>query len=328
MKMFTRAPLTASTGKSRRGFTLIELLVVIGIIALLIGLLLPSVGRARKSGWLVKSLANTRSLVTANFSYQNDQKGFSAMGAIRGAGRGSIPDRAGTPGWAEMAGVASWSFGGKENDAFWVSNTGGAFDYESADRPLNRYVNDSIIYPYADQPTTRMPANATERQNFKLEWYKDPSDKLSYQQDWGYNATVQGGRAPRGARNALTGEVISSYDDVGTSYHMNFKWFDFIRAQPPVVSFGASWFKGMRYFRGAEGISPSRFVFLHDQYTDIIANSPSAQYQTRNGYGDLNRSIMGFMDGHAAYKGVTPGNVPASFSNSQYTLVFEFLGAN
>jgi len=325
-RTFDRSPAPHDSPKTR-GFTLIELLVVIGVIAILIGLLLPAVGKARKSGWLVKSLANTRTLVFANFTYQGDQKGFSAMPPLRGNGRGQILDTPAT--WQQIQGIASWSFGGKENDGYWWSRSGGIFDYESSDRPLNRYVNDSITYPYADQPTVRIPATAEVRRDFRMDWYKDPSDVISLQQDWDYNTTPAGGYRPRASLSLVGGIPISSYEDVGTSYHMNFKWFDWYYSDPSNprrdTNFGRAYFKGMRGFRSSEGISPSKFVFLHDQYTDVIANSSSLQYQLVNGYGDRNKSIMGFFDGHADYKTVRPGSTPESYSNSDYTLTFTFL---
>lgn len=58
---------------NRRAFTLIELLVVVAVIALLIGLLLPSLAFARRSAQAVLGQSNLRQLQIANHAYANDQ---------------------------------------------------------------------------------------------------------------------------------------------------------------------------------------------------------------------------------------------------------------
>jgi prepilin-type N-terminal cleavage/methylation domain-containing protein len=55
----------------RRAFTLVELLVVIGIIAVLIGLLFPVIGRAREASHRSACLSNLRQLGQAFIMYAN-----------------------------------------------------------------------------------------------------------------------------------------------------------------------------------------------------------------------------------------------------------------
>lgn len=60
----------------RAGFTLIELLVVVAVIAILIGILLPALGRARASGWSVKDLALQKQLVTGLIAYATSNNNY------------------------------------------------------------------------------------------------------------------------------------------------------------------------------------------------------------------------------------------------------------
>ncbi len=55
-----------------RGFTLVELLVVIAIIALLIAILLPAIGEARRAGKLTMCLSNLKQFGVATGSYAAD----------------------------------------------------------------------------------------------------------------------------------------------------------------------------------------------------------------------------------------------------------------
>ena len=83
-----------SMRSEQRGFTLVELLVVIGIIALLIGILLPTLSRARESAKTVVCLSNQRTLGQMMVLYLNDNRTaypVSSWGQYSGAYRFGDP---------------------------------------------------------------------------------------------------------------------------------------------------------------------------------------------------------------------------------------------
>jgi prepilin-type N-terminal cleavage/methylation domain-containing protein len=84
-------------------FSLIELLVVIAVVALLVALVLPALGKSREASRTTKCLANVRSIGQALTSYADENKDlFPHWSSWQlWEGDGTAPDSPG-PGWTEL----------------------------------------------------------------------------------------------------------------------------------------------------------------------------------------------------------------------------------
>jgi len=301
-----------------RAFTLIELLVVIAIIALLIGILLPTLGKARKSARLTISLSNIRQIAVAGATYQSDMAGQMPMAPVWPGHFGPLNRT--TP--EETNAWCTWSSWGKTTNAWWITGFQ-QYDIKASDRMLNYYIYPDLVDKKNMTGTASYAqSNASERSNLAMPVFKDPSDSIGHQRNWPGNNTPS------------NGVVQSCYDDVGTSYQWQASWYYQTSSDPAFrgQSLTKIFAAGMRRFRIADSFIPSRLVWLNDEWADIIMTRPVGAV-VKNGYDDNNKAVMGFMDAHAAYLTVYPGGGTGTgtnwqdnpaFNNDKYTVTFPF----
>jgi prepilin-type N-terminal cleavage/methylation domain-containing protein len=279
-------------GNRNRAFTLIELLVVIAIIALLISILLPALGRARNNARMTISLSNCRQILIGCSAYRFDKKD-------------QLPERSGRYNNGQINSWDTWNYGGRNAQPAWdtYANSFG-FNETAYSRPLNEYLYPDVKidrppgYVNIGAPATwnlnvGNEAGVADRDIIQLPCFHSPGDKITYQ-------GTPGSGIPYGRPDASH----SSYDDVGTSYHLNMKWW----TQQNLAQF-TNWRQrfdeGIRRLRLATEFDPTgKFVWIHDQTCDVVNYTPVQNEKVPGEFGDYNKAVQAFLDGRAEYNRV------------------------
>jgi prepilin-type N-terminal cleavage/methylation domain-containing protein/prepilin-type processing-associated H-X9-DG protein len=153
---------------SRRAFTLVELLVVIGIIAVLISLLLPSLSRVRRQANTIKCMSNLRTIMQAVQFYANDNRGAMVPALWHGQSGAPVqsipsPQDIGYPGYWWEALPSDEVLLGKYTDPV----PHGKILFDASSNIWGYIVNRNSVWRCPE----RIPSSATEKDNFYLTSY-------------------------------------------------------------------------------------------------------------------------------------------------------------
>lgn len=249
--------------RPRLGFTLIELLVVVAVIAVLISILLPSLGRAREQGKMVKCLSNLRTIGQAMHMYFADNNGWfpythqnfspDSFGVVHGFYYGGHPGR---PDW--------WGYGDG-----WRNTPAG--------RPFNRYMWNNL--PNYDLPYDDPTSEAIRKQ---MTVYECPSDSGAI---WNNDGSFD----PLGAR---------AYDFCGSSYDLNYYYIN-----TWALKFGSRAHRSLQlnranaFLRTQMGSNASTLIALLE---DPFDSAFVSKVPRRGWHKTMNRHNFLFMDGHSA----------------------------
>jgi prepilin-type N-terminal cleavage/methylation domain-containing protein len=268
-----------------KGFSLVELLVVIGIIALLIGILMPVINRARGAAQQTKTLAGMREMMLGYIAYSNDNQGRLLLGVpppyLNGQTlRVTLPTGQTLP-------------------------TPGSGPYGNMSEPVKRYP--ARLAPY-QQNVWRIMYNHTDPTAIPTETdsINDAAYKvyvLSLYPTFGLNSVFLGGDE---AQSGFTGILPNQRPNSGK--HVAFRITDVRRSTEQIVfievqEHSATGPTGRGYFRALPPVAGGRMWQAGLEKCEAVGGVQFGMPHSRWS----KRIVTGFLDGHAAE--LTPAEV-------------------
>lgn len=252
---------------TRSGFTLIELLVVVAIIALLISILLPSLGRAREQARQTKCLANLKTIGGAMMMYFGDHRDWFPFEKQNTAPPPEYP-------------VSAFYYGGHPGRPSWGGwFTNPLYRTTPKGRPFNPYIFDNL--PDFDYAETDPMFNEVRKQFEPV--FGCPSDAGGF-----WNTST----------SDLEINPTPLYYDTGASYDMNWQFLT-----RWAIRFGPAFDRNRWLWRGNNFLKKQRiknistFVILYeDPFDSALWNGWPRIGWHRN----MNRHSVLILDGHAA----------------------------